>query len=475
MLYDNEASHIRRELLLRVAKLFYEGALAEKAGRIPLEMRPKGYPPSRCCIYKDRSILRYRVLATLGFRVEDETDEPIPLSVYASQALKRDRITGPVLTVIEEACSACVQINYFVTNACRGCLARPCLTNCAKEAMHFAEGHAHIDHAKCINCGKCQQVCPYHAIVYVPIPCKEACPVDAIFEAEGHENINYDKCIFCGKCMRACPFGAVMERSAIVDVLRALAGPKPVVAIAAPAVVGQFNAKIEQIAAGARALGFADLIEVALGADETGRREAAEFSERMKAGQRLMTTSCCPAYFHAVNKHLPELKPFVSETRSPMHYTAELVKAASPDARVVFIGPCVAKRNEALHDPIVDYVLTFEEFDALLAAKNIELKGLAPAALSQPASPAGRGFPLTGGVAAAVKSMLAPDRGVELKLECIESLNRDSIKLLKKYAKEGPANFLEVMGCEGGCVGGPATVAPVKSAAARVQAFVKKS
>lgn len=475
MQYQNNAIRFRREILIRVARAYLEGTLEKDADLIPYRMRPKDEEALRCCIYKDRAVLRLRCLAALGFSTEDEHDDSTPLAHYVRAALTRTRPTGPVMTVLDIACKGCVRSRYYVTDACQGCLARPCALNCPRDAISFHNGRSVIDPEKCIDCGKCREVCPYHAITKVPVPCEESCPVNAIVkDRAGHAKIDYDKCISCGRCMRTCPFGAVMEKSQIVDVLRALAEGKKLVAMVAPAIAGQFPGELEQIAQAFHELGFSRVVEVAWGADMTTRKEAAEFKERMEHGQKMMTTSCCPAYIETVRRHITELQPFVSETRTPMHYTAEAVKKDDPDAITVFIGPCVAKRKEGFDDPLVDYVLTFEEAGSLLVAKDIEVCLLDGVALENPPSAQGRGFAVTGGVAAAVEAYAGPEAGV--KAVSVNGLNTKALHLLKAYAcGTCPGNLVEVMACEGGCVGGAGVVAASNYAAREVAKVCAKS
>lgn len=475
MQYQNNAVKYRREILIRVASAFLGGELGAEIDRIPHRMRPKDAENLRCCIYKDRAVLRLRCVAALGFSVEDEHDDSKPLADYAVEAQLRDEPTGPVMTVLDIACKGCVSSRYYVTDACQGCIARPCAVNCPVDAISFHKGRSEIDAAKCINCGKCREVCPYSAVVKIPVPCEEVCPVNAIVkDGASRAHIDFDKCISCGRCMRSCPFGAVMEKSQIIDVLRALQGNRRVVAMIAPAIAGQFPGELEQIAHALRELGFDRVVEVAWGADITARKEAEEFRERMEHGQHMMTTSCCPAYIETVRRHVHELKPFVSETRTPMHYTAEAVKREEPEAVTVFIGPCVAKRKEGFDDPLVDYVLTFEEVGALFVAKNIEVCILDGIALENPPSAHGRGFAITGGVAAAVAA--AAGEGNDIRSVGINGLTTKALRLLKQYAGGGcPGNLMEVMACEGGCVGGAGVVASKNYAAAAVQKVCLKS
>ena len=251
--------------------------------------------------------------------------------------------------------------------------------------------------------------------------------------------------------MRECPFGAITERSQLVDVLKYLTSDKPLVAMIAPAIVGQFSADMPQIVSALKQLGFDDVVEVAHGADATVRHETAEFAERVQRGEAFMTTSCCPSYTEAVNKHMPNLKANVSDTATPMHYTAQFVRTTWSDSLNVFIGPCVAKRHEALNDKLVDFVLSFEELGALFIAKHIDVQKCAPVESSYIGSRLGRGFPISGGVTEAIKR----STDVELNPVLVDGLTKKSLRQLKGFAKECPGNFVEVMACEGGCMAGP--------------------
>ena len=464
MNYVNNSTLIRRDLIVRIAKLFFKDRLKEEIDRIPVDMFPKKSKSIRCCIYKDRAIIKYRLMALLGHRIEDEADELIPLSEYAKSALEREKTESPILTVLDEACSACVKSNYFVTNACRGCVARPCMLNCRKGAIDMVDGHAQINEEKCVNCGICMQECPYHAIIRVPVPCEEACPVNAITKDEyGREQIDYDKCIFCGKCMRECPFGAIMERSQVIDILASLKSDKKVIAMVAPAIAGQFSTDLQKIITAIKKLGFDLVVEVAHGADKTAQIETNEFIERMNEGKPFMTTSCCTAFTQAVEKHIPSLKPFVSDTATPMHYTAECVENEHPDAVKVFIGPCVAKKKEAIENELIDYVLSIEELGSLFVAKGIDVTQCESESMDSEAQSLGRGFPVSGGVARAIRERI--DGRVDLEEVLVDGISSKSLKTLKGYVKKGcPGNFVEVMACEGGCMAGPNVISNPKNA-----------
>jgi len=371
------------------------------------------------------------------------------------------------LCEVEEACSACIQSQYAVTNLCRGCEGRPCVMNCPKAAISFKGGKATISTEDCVSCGLCQKVCPYHAIVYTPVPCQDACPVKAIDkDEEGIEHIDKDKCIYCGKCMQACPYGAIMERSKIIDIHKTLTHPnKKIIAIVAPAIYGQFNASAGQILAAIKQIGFDDVIEVALGAEITASKEAEELQERMEKGSAFMTSSCCPAYTGWVNKHAPLLKPYVSDTRSPMVYAARYVKEKYPEAEVVFIGPCLAKRYEADSVPEVDYVMSFEELGAFMVAYDINVANCSEKDLNEGVTRYGRGFAQAGGVRAAIVNAV----GNGVTTLAIEGLDKKNQALLKTMVKKPEAQFVEVMACDGGCINGPCSLAPLTLAKRQIK------
>lgn len=470
----NHVNELRREVLRRIAEAFYneEEDFGRALEHIPYAMRPKTSKPNRCCIYKDRAILRFRIIAGLGFRIEDESDDETPLSVYAERAMQREKPRAPILTVCDIACQGCIPARYYVTDACQNCIAHPCTGSCRFGAIFHVKGRAYIEPEKCKNCGMCHDHCPYQAIVRLTVPCEDACPVKAMHKGENHRaEIDGTKCISCGRCMRACPFGTVIERSEIIDVMRVLKEEgRHVTALMAPAIVGQFQANIKKLFDALHRLGFDEVMEVAVGADVTTRKEAAEFVERMEKGERYMTTSCCPGYVEAVRLHIPEAMPFVSSTRTPMHYTCEIAKQRFPGTTTVFLGPCVAKRREALSDPEVDYVLTFEEVGALFEARGIDVKACAEEDLPEIPSGEGRKYAISGGVAGAVYKEVG-DR-YEVKPLYVNGLSLAGLRTLKAYATGScPGNLVEVMACEGGCVGGAGVISDKNKAARAVETF----
>ncbi|MCW7755224.1 monomeric [FeFe] hydrogenase [Desulfobotulus sp. H1] len=474
---NNKATEIKREILIHIARYQLAGTLEKKLYALPRKMVPLHGIPFRCCVHHDREILSQRIIARLGHSIEDY-DEEKQLSDYATEALEREKPTEPMLTVIDEACNGCIRACYMVTSACQACIARPCMTNCPKQCIHIRKGRALIDDTQCVNCGICQKNCPFHAIIKIPVPCEEACPVNAITKDEnGKETIDYSKCIFCGACIRSCPFGAMVDKGQLVDVIRHIMEGKKVVALYAPAIAAQFRAAPGQLDAAFILAGFHQTFEVALGADITAAKEAIEFEERMERGDTLMTTSCCPAYVRAIEIYVPELLPFISETRSPMHYSAEQVKQEFPDCISVFVGPCLAKRKEGFDDRHVDYVLSAEEIGALFVAREIDVATCEPVPSPHQPTSGARYFARSGGVAQAVQNRLAhPEK---LKVRVINGLDKAGMKALQSYGraasehKETHANLVEVMACSGGCINGPLVLTNPKTAGNQLQKYAE--
>jgi iron only hydrogenase large subunit-like protein len=202
-------------------------------------------------------------------------------------------------------------------------------------------------------------------------------------------------------------------------------------------------------------LGFHDVSEVALGADLTAKAESEELLEKGK-----LLSSCCPAFVDYVEKNFPDLAPLISHTPSPMVMIGKLLKSKDPRARVVFVGPCIAKKKEFQMGKTmgaIDLALTFEELNALFESKGIEPEKLEETPLDV-ASGYGRSFAHSGGVAAAVAEGLK-ERGVseeQFKLNAVacSGIAACKVELLKMSKGIGNVNFIEGMACEGGCVQG---------------------
>ena len=236
-------------------------------------------------------------------------------------------------------------------------------------------------------------------------------------------------------------------------------------AVVAPAITGQFGPTMNygKIRNAIRTLGFEEMIEAALGADAVTVHEANEFVERMKRGDKYMTNSCCPGFLNFIEKINPTEKDKISGTVSPMVAAARYIKKNEPDAKVVFIGPCTAKKSEAVRlgvSDAVDYVLTFEELLALFEAFNVNPFECEEENVND-ASVFGRNFGASGGLTAAIKNYIA-DSGVdEVEFKPIPTSGLDCKKTMM-LAKVGrlPGNFIEGMMCEGGCINGAGVIAP---------------
>ncbi len=471
MFQINNAILLRRDLKVRISDILLNDRELTDLNKLPVMMTPKGSQSSiRCCVYKERAVTRSAALACFGVGYEED-DELKSIKEFAEERLACPQIDQELLTVLNEGCSACAKNSYFITNACRACVARPCMMNCPAKAISFKNGHAEIDPDLCKNCGKCLDACPYHAITYVPVPCQDVCPVDAISKDEnGIAKIDFAKCIFCGKCMNACPFGAIFEKSQMPFVIKHLNQEDKVVAMIAPAIAGQFTVDYNKIIAGLFKLGFTEVIEVAYGAIETGIREAEEWLEFSERRKPALTSSCCPAYKNYVEKHQADKEEFVSSTLSPMRYTSQEVKRRDAENITVFIGPCIAKKAEAISDPNTDFVLSFEELGAMLVAKDIQMVDMEAKQASLRGDSPSRNFAVSQGVAQAIQLNLPPDSN--FKAEIINGIDKKSILRINAFLSgKLPTNFMEVMACEGGCIAGPNSITNPKIGLA----FHKKS
>ena len=442
MYADENVIKIKHDVLYEVAKLAFAGELEEKKDYIANQLIPGPAAQFRCCIYKEREIIRQRVRLAEG-------KAPGPVD------------DGNVIQVISSACEDCPISSYTVTENCQNCLGKACINACKFGAIEPGRLRSHIDPQKCKECGKCAQACPYNAIAHLKRPCKFSCPVNAItYNEYGISVIDKEKCIRCGKCIHSCPFGAIASKTFIVPVINALREGKHIYAMAAPATEGQFGADItmESWRKAMKELGFVDFYDVGLGGDMTAAYEAEEWAEAYKEGQKKVT-SCCPAFVNMVRLHYPQLADNISTTVSPMCAISRMIKAQDPEAITVFIGPCLAKKSEVVDQQIegnADYVLTYSEIRAIMKAKDVELEACPND--NQTASTFGKRFANSGGVTAAVlESLKESDNCIDAKVcrangsqECKKAL------LLMKVGRL-PEDFIEGMACDGGCVGGPSS------------------
>ena len=443
MYADENVIKIKHEVLYEVAKATFAGTLDEIRDDIPFNLIKGPQPKFRCCIYKEREIIRQRVKLAEGKTLTGNNE-------------------ANVIQVISSACEDCPISSYTVTENCQNCIGKACINACKFGAIQAGRHRSHIDPQKCKECGKCAQACPYNAIAHLKRPCKFSCPVDAITYNEfGISVIDESKCIRCGKCIHSCPFGAIGSKTFIVNVIEALKDEgKKVYAMCAPATEGQFgpNITMNSWKKAMTAVGFNDFVEVGLGGDMTAAYEADEWYEAYQQGEKKVT-SCCPGFVNMVNKHYPELSDKVSTTVSPMCAVSRMIKAKEPDAVTVFIGPCIAKKSEVVDQAIegnVDYVLTYSEIRAIMRAKGVELE--ADDTSYQESSIYGKRFGNSGGVTAAVLQSLK-EKGIDPDCSVCKANGAAECKKALLLMKVGKLkeDFIEGMACEGGCVGGPSS------------------
>lgn len=437
--FDTKVQHLKYKVLREVARLAWNDTLLESLMDIPQIIVPGKTPTMRCCVYKERAIVSERVKIAMG----GNKDNP------------------NVIEVIEIACDECPMGGYEVTNACRGCLAHRCETACKFGAISFDRNHvAHIDKSKCKECGACSRVCPYSAIISRRRPCENACKIKAIHMSEEKTAaIDNKKCIACGACVYQCPFGAIMDKSYILDAIDIIKKSDhnrkyKVYAVVAPSISSQFTyAKLGQVITGLKKLGFYTVIEAALGADMVAYAESNEIVEK-----GFLISSCCPAFVSYIEKSFPNLVPFISGNLSPMATIAKYLKEHEKGCKVIFIGPCTAKKAEVQKDsvkPYVDVVMTFEELQALFDSKDIDISTL-PEDVLDNASYYGRIFARSGGLSDAIAEGLKEHgyTDFELKAYPCDGIEQCKVALMKKSKNLIDVNFIEGMACVGGCIGG---------------------
>ncbi|NLZ52438.1 MAG: 4Fe-4S binding protein [Thermoanaerobacteraceae bacterium] len=314
--------------------------------------------------------------------------------------------------------------------------------------------------------------------------CMDVCESEAISKSDenGKPVLDINKCLSCGLCILACPEGAITDKAEIAQTINLIKKHKRVYAILAPAFSGQFGPEVseEQIKSALLMLGFYDVMEVALGADMITVKEADEFLKRMDRGDKFMITSCCcPPFVRMAKGFRPKISGMVSDSVSPMIAVARFIKAEDENAKVVFIGPCIAKKTEAklpeLKDA-VDCVLTFEELAAIFEAYKLEPGKIHVEMPVNDASHDGRIYAHTGGVSSAIAASIESlNPNLEIKIRRGNGIKE--CKQILDAIEQGKldANFVEGMACIGGCVGGPGKLADPEVGAAAVDAFAKRS
>lgn len=482
---DTPVKKIRKKVFTEIAKIGFHSnpeTLNSDIEAIPYQIVQET-PKYRESIYRERAVASERVRLAMGLSLRPENKSVhITAGVEASN-IDEKYYEPPLMQVIPSACDACDVKKYEVSNMCRGCVAHPCQQVCPKGAISMVKGKSVIDQSKCIKCGKCKAVCPYDAIAKKERPCVKACGVGAIgSDEQGRASIDPEKCVSCGMCMVSCPFGAISDKSQIYQLSKALTEKKEIIAIIAPAFIGQFgpNVNASMFKAALKRLGFSDVFEVALGADIGAIGEAHHYAAKVASGELpFLLTSCCPSWSMLAKKYFPDIIDNISQELTPMVATARKVKQEHPDAHVVFVGPCAAKKLEASRRTVrsdVDFVITFEELQGMFDAKEINPEEMPNDDELHDATGAGRGYAVAGGVAEAIEACLKeyyPE--VPVHIEHAEGL-ADCKKILA-LAKAGKIKgcLIEGMGCPGGCMAGAGTNIPLNKAQAELKKYVQAS
>lgn len=476
---DTQVRKNRRRIFKEVANLAYHSTnLVDDVESLPYKIID--YDESEYeSIYRARAITREMIRLAMGLSLRPEN-----MPVHVTQGLAESNISEkyyepPLMQVVPSACNACPENCYDVTDKCMGCVAHPCREVCPKAAISMKNKKSVIDQSKCIQCGKCKTVCPYDAISHQMRPCLAHCGVNAIKnDTKGRALIDSALCVSCGQCMISCPFGAIADKSQIFQLIRAMQSGREIIAQVAPAFVGQFGASVtpDKLKAALLELGFAAVYETAIGADIGAMAEADHYVHAVVSEKLpFLLTSCCPSWAVLAKKYFPETIDKISNALTPMVATARLIKQAHPEAGVVFIGPCAAKKLEASRRTVrshVDFVITFEELTGMFEAKGIVPAQCTPLTPLSDATGAGRGYGVAGGVAGAIEDCIRTYYpGVTVQIDHAEGLAECKKTLI--LAKAGKKNgcLIEGMACPGGCVAGAGTNIPVVQAAREVAAF----
>ena len=463
---------IRKKVFTEVARMAYAGNGYEAANELPYIIVPGDRPLHRESVFLERAIAGERVRLAMGLSLRPADGRHLVTEGMDHAAIAEQYYEPPLINIIPYACHACPTNQYKVTKYCQNCLARSCEKVCPKGAIEMENGKSHIDQSKCIKCGKCAKACPYNAIVHLERPCQAACGMDAIgSDAQGRAVIDQNKCVSCGQCLVSCPFGAIVDKGQIFQVIQSILQGDKVIAIVAPAFIGQFgkNSTPGKFVTAMKMLGFARVVEVAVGADMCTIEEAKDFLEKVPTEQDYMATSCCPAWHSMIEKLFPSEMHKISMTLTPMVFTARLMKKQYPGCKVVFVGPCAAKKLEAIREDIrsdVDFVLTFEELNGMFEAKEIDFAAIEEANVLNEGTAAGRGFAVAGGVAKAVEDLVHQENP-DLEVHTARAEGLRECRKLMTLAKAGKMKgcLLEGMACPGGCVAGAGTLLPVDLAA----------
>lgn len=275
--------------------------------------------------------------------------------------------------------------------------------------------------------------------------CIRNCPVKAIRFSGDQAHIIADECILCGRCFVVCPQNAKEIVSEVEKVKVMIQSGEPVIASMAPSFIANYDGVgIDAMREGLQKLGFADVEETAIGATMVKTDYERLVHEKQKP---VIISSACASVNLLIQKHYPEMIKYLADTLSPMQAHCRDIKRRNPEAKTVFIGPCVAKKDEAQRYPgIVDAALTFEELTEWLEKENVRLEKKVD---SNPESLA-RIFPTVAGILRTMK-----DRDPEYEYVAVDGID-NCIAALEDVAAGHVSNcFMEMSACKGSCVNGP--------------------
>ncbi len=276
-------------------------------------------------------------------------------------------------------------------------------------------------------------------------------------------------CSACGACISKCSLGAISDKIQFIPMINLLKdNNSSVYAIVAPSIVGQFgeDVTIGRMRSSLKKIGFRDMIEVAVAADILTVKESYEYYNHMnkKDSGYFITSCCCPVWVNLIQKNYPQILENMSPSVSPMIACARIIKIFEPNSKVVFIGPCIAKKKEATLDDLkdaVDFVLTFTELEEILKALNINPVDMEDDERIE-SSLSGRIYGKSGGVSKAIElTVKSIDEDIVFKGQSFNGTKNCIDGIEKIINKEIDATFIEGMGCVGGCIGGPKRILTV--------------
>ena len=288
--------------------------------------------------------------------------------------------------------------------------------------------------------------------------CVRQCSMKAIRIENGHASVIPEKCIACGHCVTICPSHAKRVRNDITKARAILTAKEQVYVSLAPSWAGFFDCNETALISALKKLGFAGVSETAIGAQEVSIAVKNMLSKREN---KIHISSACPAIVDYVRIHMPKFAPYITPVASPALTHAKFLKKTYGDnIGVIFIGPCIAKKNEADHQPdLIDVSLTFNEVIDWLSQEGIDLNNLEieeNAGFVPHKANEGAYYPIEGGMNKTLRlSGLAKD----IQLVSVSSIPtfRDSIEKLDMEKIDRPI-FIEALACDGGCANGPAKI-----------------